>query len=290
MLTKLFNTKPFGLTTGAKNKLIIQQKKIPTTIKNPVLKELGFQLSQNECLFDIFSIARVHIYKGCNIDIEFYPTSHQKDLIPFLTSTICSILLMQRGYQLIYGSAFYVNEQAHIISGCRKSGKSALTAELISSHQASLISDDFCVISINEDGIPHLHRGFPLLYIWGDVVDQLQLNNSPNLSHAITKLPIFKLKHNNDFPKEVPLKNIFHLENNTSSEDIIESKVYGLDKFQVIRNLAYQITWQQILQKKNLHLQTTSAISQHSKLIQLSRPRDKWTLKELAQRTMAHCQ
>ncbi len=92
----------------------------------------------------------------------------------FTLSEAIGLILFQRGYFLLHGSALNLNGQGVVFVGEPGAGKST-TAAAFAQQGHALISDDLVCIHIDEAGKPWLVPAFPQLKLWETAVDGLQV-------------------------------------------------------------------------------------------------------------------
>jgi hypothetical protein len=92
----------------------------------------------------------------------------------FLLSEAIGILLEQKGYFLLHGSAVLVGESAHVFVGEPGAGKSTMAATFWQEGHI-VLSDDLVVLDVQADKI-QLIPTFPQFKIWENAVNGLDIN------------------------------------------------------------------------------------------------------------------
>jgi len=133
------------------------------------------------------------------------------DLISLFTlSEAIGLILFQKGYFLLHGSAIQVNNEGVVFLGEPGAGKST-TVAAFAQKGVSVINDDMVCILISEAGQPFLIPSFPQIKIWGNSVAGLQVSTE-HLGHVREGVDKFSWQQPGSFAQQaVPLKQIFVL-------------------------------------------------------------------------------
>ncbi|GAB3943448.1 hypothetical protein GCM10028805_09700 [Spirosoma harenae] len=135
----------------------------------------------------------------------------------FTLSEAIGLILFQRGYFLLHGSAIQINNRGAVFLGEPGAGKST-TAAAFAQKDVSVVSDDLVCISIDESGQPFLIPAFSQIKVWQTVVDGLQLakNELVPVREGTTKYSWHKPGIFTE--SAVPLERIFILNQSRKSE------------------------------------------------------------------------
>ncbi|UFH51913.1 serine kinase [Spirosoma sp. KNUC1025] len=101
-------------------------------------------------------------------------TTDESLLSLFTMSEAIGLLLFQRGYFLLHGSAVQLNGKGIVFVGEPGAGKST-TVAAFANRGVRIMSDDMVCIQINEQGKPYVIPAFSQIKIWEKSVDGLQL-------------------------------------------------------------------------------------------------------------------
>ncbi len=82
------------------------------------------------------------------------------------------IILHQRGFLVLHGSAVQMDDGAVAFLGRCGDGKSTITAAL-NNKGYSIISDDVLPVKLDENNIPLLFPSFPTIKLYNDVIEYL---------------------------------------------------------------------------------------------------------------------
>ncbi len=103
-------------------------------------------------------------------------TQTDEDLISLFTlSEAIGLILFQKGYFLLHGSAVRIGNKGVVFLGEPGAGKST-TIAACAQKGYTVISDDMVCIQVNETGNLLLVPAFPQIKIWQNAVDGLQLH------------------------------------------------------------------------------------------------------------------
>lgn len=102
-------------------------------------------------------------------------TTTDESLISLFTmSEAVGLLLFQRGYFLLHGSAIQLNQKGTVFVGQPGAGKST-TVAAFANRGVRIMSDDLVCIQVNDSGKPTLIPAFSQIKIWENSVDGLQI-------------------------------------------------------------------------------------------------------------------
>jgi hypothetical protein len=138
-------------------------------------------------------------------------TENEADLIAlFILSEALGLILFQKNYFLLHGSAIQIGGQGVVFLGKPGAGKST-TVAAFAQKGVSVISDDMVCIQIDESGNPVLIPSFSQIKIWENSVAGLQLPKE-NLSPVREGANKFSWHDSIAFEEQAgPLKQIFIL-------------------------------------------------------------------------------
>lgn len=105
----------------------------------------------------------------------------------YLLSEALGLILYQRGYILLHGSAVKVKGKAVIFAGAAGAGKSTMAAAF-SRLGYPILGDDMVAMKLTSDGQVMIYPGFPQIKIWSPTVRGLNLKSE-------TMSPLFSGSH-----------------------------------------------------------------------------------------------
>ncbi|MEM9275138.1 MAG: hypothetical protein AAGA80_19560 [Cyanobacteria bacterium P01_F01_bin.143] len=127
----------------------------------------------------------------------------------YILSEALGMILYQRGYLLLHGSAVKVKGKAVIFAGAPGAGKSTMAAAF-SRLGYPLLGDDMVAVKFTTEGQVMVYPGFPQIKIWSPTVQGLKLKSealSPLFSGSHKKL----LRPRRFLPEPLPLARCFIL-------------------------------------------------------------------------------
>lgn len=161
---------------------------------------------------------RIHGGKQITVDME-----DENQMIPFLLGPVMSLLLHQRGFLVLHGSAVRIDGGAIAFLGFRGFGKST-TAINLYKHGYPLVADDILAIKLHEKGIPYVYPGYIHVRLSDD-----SYNNIKDSTDVLTPIrtmvgKLFCDASHGFSPEPVPLKGIYILE---KGEDVGIKSLYS---------------------------------------------------------------
>ena len=198
-------------------------------------------------------------------------TTNDEGLLSLFTmSEAIGLLLFQRGYFLLHGSAIQINNKGIVFLGEPGAGKST-TVAAFAKEGVSIMSDDMVCIRIDEAGKPYLIPAFSQIKIWAKSVEGLQITKA-GLDHVREGANKFSWHESVSFGENVvPLEQIFVLTPSGESETVINE----VPKSQrPIELLSYFPLPESLLQGEPLrdHFEKSVIISNLVTLYRMSRP------------------
>ncbi|NOQ26735.1 MAG: hypothetical protein GQ564_15350 [Bacteroidales bacterium] len=286
-MVQLFTYKAFGLVIKSEfeipellnhegiSDVEIILGKTPQNLKNINKQGVKYQASKNEFLLEVDNIAKYFVNSGNKITVELLKENLDKEVRLFLLGSSFGALFLQRGLLPIHGSAIKLDESVTIFTGLSGVGKSSMAAYFINQGYQAL-ADDISVVNSNLEVVP----GFPNLKIWNDVLNKLDIQNE-SLSQIRPDIKKYQLPINDNYYNEsLPLKNIIILTTKNSSGFNYE-ELFGIKKFNAIRNNTYRHRFVQGLEKQQDHFQILNKLLPNIKVFNVSRPQSPIMLKEL---------
>ncbi|GAB3506409.1 hypothetical protein GCM10027341_39420 [Spirosoma knui] len=188
----------------------------------------------------------------------------------FTYSEALGLILFQRGYFLLHGSAVQINDKGVVFLGEPGAGKST-TVAAFAQQGFSVISDDMVCIRINESGMPVLIPAFPQIKIWETSVDGLQLTKE-RLAPVREGVNKFSWNDSVTFERnEVPLEQIYVL---TAPTDSVGSTEPLLPSQVPVELLGYFPLPDSLLRGASLKdfFEKSSSIARSVSVVRMSRP------------------
>ncbi|MCE7698049.1 MAG: hypothetical protein K8E24_004165 [Methanobacterium paludis] len=127
------------------------------------------------------------------------------------------VLLYQRGYLVLHGSAVNINGNAVGFVGWQGEGKSTAVAAL-NAKGYPLVTDDILTIDFDERNKPIISPGFPRIKLWNDVIN-IMTDNTHLFPKILPEVQKYSYTADTHFKTEsLPLKIIYILEKSEKNE------------------------------------------------------------------------
>ena len=111
---------------------------------------------------------------GRDIEVDLEPGALERDATGFILGTAFGILLHQRGALVLHGAAVAMGQRSIAICGASGAGKSTLAAALCRDG-CTFVTDDLCVIGLDENRRPVVLPDGRRLKLWKDAIERLDL-------------------------------------------------------------------------------------------------------------------
>lgn len=166
-----------GLIPGAPEhvpQVTIRVGEVPESLPRPTASGPTWQLAGKQILLRIPDVARFLLNDGAEIVVAPESAAAAADLPIFTLASAFGILLHQRGQIVLHGSAVRVGEKAVLFCGPSGAGKSTMAAALVQ-RGFPLVSEDVCVVTTSDSGMPLIHPDGRQLKLWAQSIDKLDL-------------------------------------------------------------------------------------------------------------------
>ncbi len=151
--------------------VIIKTNPFSTTLLGAKASGACFQAAPGRVLLTCHA-ATFLVSEGSKILVNPASQTADKMVRLVLLESAFGALLHQRGILPLHGSAVRVKEGAIIFVGPSASGKSTLAAAL-TGRGYTVLADEICAVSFDEDGNPSISPAYPQLSLWPDVIEIL---------------------------------------------------------------------------------------------------------------------
>jgi len=125
----------------------------------------AFQFADRDMLFEFPEIARYRVRQGEEIVVEPFAGASTKAIRLHVLGTALSMLCLQRGLLPLHANAIVTRGRAVAFAGRSGAGKSTLTA-MFRKRDYAILTDDVCVVGLDEEGRPLCWPGIPRLKLW----------------------------------------------------------------------------------------------------------------------------
>jgi hypothetical protein len=183
-----------------------------------VFPQTNFSLGSDQAHLCWHEVGKFLVQHGREILIEPFPGVEEAIIRLPLLGLVFTILLHQRGFLVLHGSAVSLNGQGIIFLGDKGSGKSSLAASFYASgHQ--LVSDDVVAIDLRNSEKFMLLPSFPQIKLWPEAIAP-SLQEDPDMVPQLhSKVDKRARKIMEGFSQQpLPLEHVFVLGWNSATE------------------------------------------------------------------------
>jgi hypothetical protein len=131
----------------------------------------GLTMTAGGAVLRVPQVGRYLIEQGCRIFVDPEDGVSPRNVRLFLLGSAFGALLHQRGLLPLHANAIVIDGRAVAFTGASGAGKSTL-ASLFHDRGHRLLSDDVCVVDVDEGGRPIVHAGIPQMRLWRDSLEQ----------------------------------------------------------------------------------------------------------------------
>lgn len=217
------------------------------------------------------STGRFLIRAGRAIEYETFEGHDPGELALHLIGTCFTVLLQQRGYLVMHGSAISVDGRAVLFCGASGAGKSTLAA-MLCRRGYPLLNDDVCSLSSTGDGGFAVHPDGRMLKLWRGSLHQLQ--QQPTGAPVSSLTDKFYLAPPASDEAARPLQAIYFLHTSGPGTRPAIEPVTPAAAMLRLRENAYRPGLVDAMGQGASFFQASAALCRRTALFQLSRPKD----------------
>ena len=164
-----------------------------------------FHLSTREACFLSAGLGSFLVHDGAEIVVEPFPGVDEQLIRLPLLGTMLAILLYQRGFLVLHGSAVAIGDQAVVFVGPKGRGKST-TAAMLYGRGHRILADDVVAVRVLRCETPMVVPGFPQLKLWPEAAACVMGKESETLPQLVSGYDKRSRRIGHDFSqKAVPL-------------------------------------------------------------------------------------
>jgi hypothetical protein len=266
----MFNYKAFGLEISSEIELpgmmegsdkpevkIIRGEVDPFQVNKAEVEGDNYLVNGDDVYLWWDDIGKVKISKGELVTVESdkdLESSDELNIIPFLLGPVMALLLHQRGFLVLHGSAVNMGTGAVAFLGHRGNGKST-TAIHLYVEGYPLVADDILAIKFDDEGLPVVYPGYPHVRLSDEAYNQVK--NHTDILTPIRTLAgkVFCDASHQFSPEPVKLEKIYVIEKvqpdsgATMGISVLKSQENLID---LIRHSVANRIFQHTTQKENL--------------------------------------
>lgn len=257
----------------------IEFANVPDALTAPVFSGVRFHGSTNEFLLKVDHVAKYLVKNGNTIQIEPYPQATEKDIRLFLMGSAMGALIHQRGLLPFHGSSVIIHNKVVVFSGISGAGKSTLAASFVKKG-FPLITDDVCVISLDNETRPMVHPGYPQMKLWADSLEKIGEQNE-NLSRVRDGIKKFSLPVRPHFHQKPELLSGVYIISTKNTEGFHIETIKGIEKFNILKNNTYRLNFIKGTGTTASHFKHIEAMARHCFVKKIERPSKGFHLEDL---------
>ena len=221
-------------------------------------EHLGIRADGNAFLLEIEDGLAFCIEGGREIIIDASDEVPARNVRLFLLGSAFGALLHQRGMLPLHANGVEVDGKAVAFMGQAGAGKSTLAAWL-HDRGFSLIADDVCVVSFNEDGQPFAAPGLPRLRLWLEALhasgrEPAGLERSYVTSAAQMDKFDVAIERNALASKNVPIVALYLLE---TGEQFSVRRLEGIEAAEALFAHTYRGSYLAMMKREQFHWEST---------------------------------
>lgn len=158
-------------------------------------------------------------------------------LVLAILGTAIPLILNKRNMLMLHGTALNIDNNAIAFIGSEGAGKSTTSFAFIKKGYR-LLSDDVLGIKLNNENIPNVISGFPVIKLWPEVIRNMGENPDlmPKIQSGVEKR--FYYTYNNFINESVPLKMIFLIKE-TRKDTIIRDHSLQESTIELVKSTLY---------------------------------------------------
>jgi hypothetical protein len=216
----------------------IRRGPVPATLDGAQKLGPTWQIAGNQFLLHVPKVARFLLSGGREITFEAEPGADDGDIPLYLLGTAYGILLHQREQIVLHASAVRVNGKAILFCGPSGAGKSTLAAAL-AQRGYPFITDDFCAVTVTEDGSPMVHPDGRQLKLWAQAIEKLDLKGRSG-ARVRSRLEKFYVDPGETHAEALPLGALYALREARPPLAPGIAPTNAVDAAVVLRRMAYR--------------------------------------------------
>ena len=237
----------------------------------PIREQLEQAAADGAFPLRIPSTGRFLIREGREIAYDTFDGYDPGELALHLIGTCFTVLLQQRGYLVMHGSAINVHGRAVLFCGASGAGKSTLAA-MLCRRGYPLLNDDVCSIRETGDGGFAVHPDGRMLKLWRGSLHEL--NQQPTGAPVSALTDKFYLAPPTTDEAARPLQAIYFLQTSAPGSPPLIEPITPAQAMLRLRENAYRPGLVDAMGQGESFFQASAALCRQAELFQLSRPKD----------------
>jgi hypothetical protein len=229
-----------------------------------VTHKVGVSISPNQYLLKLLNIANYYATNGNSIVIEPLQGGDEKSIRLFLLNSVMAAVLHQRNAVVLHASAFNYQDGVVLLCGPTNVGKSILLAKM-QQKGYQIFTDSCCLVQYNDLGFCEVIPSYPMINLWGDSFDHLNLPKPADNNKLRPQLPKYGISYHQTFntqPK--PVKHIFILAKSQTNTQNTLAKLSPVEAFSNVHNNIFHRLQIYPMKKQTANFSTLSKLTSHT--------------------------
>ena len=251
---------------------------IEAELGNAATRGVLWQAAEGRFLLNVPNVARYLVESGRTIIIDPLPGADVTTIERFLRMTPLAALLFQQGRLAFHAVAIANEHGAVVIAGDSGAGKSTLMTELLL-RGWKMLADEPVAVDLDAQGHAMVYPAFTKIALWPDTIKKLGIA-SDALSFGDANRQEYSSPEQLIYNPQ-PLRALYYLYTHSKNNCELEA-LEGSKKFNVLGKLMYNSHIADAMCERVAYMRCAISISQSAPINLLRRPRDKWSVDELA--------
>lgn len=249
---------------------------VPQNLNAAIIHTPHIQINQNQVLIQIKEVGTFLISQGQDILIELHQNANENTVRLYLLGMIMGILLHQRQFLVLHGSAIAVNDACVIFTAPSGFGKSTLAGAFYK-RGFHVVTDDICALEWKENK-PYIFPSMPQIKLWEESIKKLDVKVD-SLRKILPDKNKFAMPLSEKFiHTPIPVKHIYEIII-SDGNDFQLKQLQGTKKFPSLHNNIHH-KWVS-LKLKAKHFEQCALLGSQIPVTQIMRPKRGFRLEEL---------
>lgn len=235
--------------------------------------------SDDEVTLSVPGAATYTMRGGRTITVTPVSTASARDVRLYLLGSAFGVILHQRGLLPLHSNAIEIDGKAIAFLGHSGAGKSTLAA-WFHDRGHGMLSDDVCVVGVDENGGGVAYGGVPRVRLWRDALEASG-RSAEGEERAADDWEKYNIRtHHSAIRHEAPLSHIYLFAGDGSDAETVVTRLSGSRAVQALVENTYRGAHVKLLGKSKRHFDQCVSLAQNLAIFEVRRP---WGLDVLDQ-------
>ena len=235
--------------------------------------------SGSKLVLSVPGIATFEMSEGASITVAPQAIASLRDVRLFLLGSAFAAILHQRGLLPLHSNAIEVDGKAIAFLGHSGAGKSTLAA-WFHDRGHGLLSDDVCVVGVDENGRGIAHGGVPRVRLWRDALEASG-RSAESEERATDEWEKYNVRADHSAIRlDAMLSHIYVFADGASEAGTVVSRLSGSRAVQALVENTYRGKYVKLLGMTQRHFDQCVSLAQKLAIFEVRRP---WSLEMLDQ-------